>query len=74
MNFGEWQLISSSDCIVLVMVPISSDLYIWRTRPTSYFRKYHSGTGLSVSNGPATRTPICFMYVHVHTYDNNKLR
>lgn len=37
MNFGEWQLISSSDCIVLVLVPMSSDLHVWRTRQTTYF-------------------------------------
>ncbi len=66
MNFGEWQLISSSDCTVL----ISSDLFIWRTRLTTYFvtkaeNIYHSGTGLPVSNRPATRAPI-LLYVHMY--------
>lgn len=59
MNFGEWRLISSSDCIELVLVSISSDLYVCRTRQTTYFVKYH---GHPVSNGPATRAPICFTY------------
>lgn len=35
MNFGEWRLISLSDCIELVLVFISSDFYVCRTRQTN---------------------------------------
>lgn len=52
MNFGEWRLISSSDCIVLVLVLISSDLYVWRKissfwkRPSRIQWTRHAGADL----------------------------